>query len=125
MTEWAGASERALRVARAAAWAQLAAECEAAQGADQALADRIRRQAGLDRTPLVDGPVTGSLDALLRLMAALLPDWDWGRYEDGTMYLRDTTQDSPERDYHRGRAPTPALALCAAICRTMAHRERR
>jgi hypothetical protein len=59
-------------------------------------------------------PLTTSLDAALALAERVLPGWGWSAGGSrGEHYGRLDTPDG--RDFEEAYAPTPALALCAAI----------
>lgn len=116
-------------------WLSLADLCEAARGADRSLDELIGLQASSwDRNPEGESDFlpeyTGSVDALLALIAECLPGWSAALFTKSGPETQDGAQLCLWVDLGRGsegwsclpecRAATPALALCAALALAMA-----
>jgi hypothetical protein len=62
----------------------------------------------------------GSLDAALRLHEALLPEWAWGRWSNGHMWVTDDVGDADRFVTSTGfHQDNPARALLLAILRAV------
>lgn len=66
---------------------------------------------------------TASIDAAVALVEKMLPGWAWGVHVNPRAvggFLAHVTERSPIRPMPNiGAAPTPALALCAALLRAL------
>lgn len=100
---------------------RLAAEITAATGADPAL-DRHLAEV-LHDDPDAEGPhdYSGSVDACLRLIARVAPDWHWhvGHGPDGILPYAALSKGEANDRRFESAAPTVPLALLGALLQAL------
>ncbi|MDR6431066.1 hypothetical protein [Brucella pseudogrignonensis] len=88
-------------------------------GADREVDRQIHAYFGLPFSevlcdkPFLYNAYTASVDAAIALAERVLPGWDWGKDDNGFMYLYQPDTD----DCISVQAASPAIALCIAILR--------
>jgi hypothetical protein len=125
-----------------ATWNDLAARCEAATGADREIdrdifcllqpahmkpvkmefGDRVLVGQGKSTTTMLPSIYTASLDTITALIERELPGYaghlEFGLVDSSGTYGACVFE--PHKQNFAGEASTPALALCAALCRAKA-----
>lgn len=96
---------------------------ERATGPDRELDRAIWKACGIDYRQSVTQPITESVDAALALIGRVLPEWWWTVGQSAPTGFASATVARKGGTVRSVSAPTPALALCAALLAALIEQE--